>query len=271
MKYYAKLLPVAAFVGFFCIMNCARNGTLHTFSDMILLFGFQNVSYHPYYIVEITYWFIPLLLFQILYGTCIYRHFCCASIYFFSRCCNRIEWFLKEVLLLYLAAVLYLMILVASGFFAALLFGPVKMDGLSWILLGYYLLIHSLFLLITTLLINLLSILFTSNVSFALVEGMNLSGMAAFCLTGTCFIPDEALLPRYTWILKVNPIAHLIFSVHGSSIDSLDRMINEKGISFDLNLSVGIGFAAAFLATAGGCLLVQHYDFLHANREMGGN
>ncbi len=270
MKHYAKFLLVAFFTGFFCVINCAKNGTIKELSDIILLFGFYNVNYYPQYIMEITYWFIPLLLFQIIYGTYIYRHFCCASIYFFSRCCNRTVWFLKEMLVLYLFAVVYLFVLIFSGFMAANLFTPVKIGQVSILLLGYYLLIHSLFLLFTTLLINILAILFTSNVSFMIVEGISLFGVAAFCLMGNYFVTQDEFLPQYTWMLKLNPIAHLIFSVHGSSIERLNCLINVNGISFDLNLSVFVYLAGIVIVMISGCFIVNYHDFLNVNQEIGG-
>ena len=109
MRYYTRFLLVGAASGFFCVFNYAKNGMAQTLADIVMLFGFSSADCQLNQIMEGTYWYMPLFLFQIFYGSYIYRHFCSASIYFFSRCCSRTRWFLKEALTLYLFAVVYLL------------------------------------------------------------------------------------------------------------------------------------------------------------------
>ena len=149
MRYYTRFLLVGAASGFFCVFNYAKNGMAQTLADIVMLFGFSSADCQLNQIMEGTYWYMPLFLFQIFYGTYIYRHFCSASIYFFSRCCSRTRWFLKEALTLYLFAVVYLLAVLAGGGRGG---APVRTGHASagfLPLLWHYLAIHSLFLLAT--------------------------------------------------------------------------------------------------------------------------
>ena len=272
MKYYSKFLWMAVFCGAFCIFGSTRYNPNPTilFSDVIMLLGFEYVDFFPQYIPIITYWYLPLIIFQIFYGTYIYRHFCSASVYFFSRYCSRTLWFLKETGVLYLFGLAYLIVMILSGTFITSFFTPVSAGTTSWLLACYYLLIHSLFLLVTTLGINILAIVFTSNVGFMIIEGISLFSMASFAVLGKYFITEDILIDKYTWLLKINPFAHLVFSMHSSGINSVDRIINTKSISFDLNLSVLVFLMAAIIVTVCGCMMVSNHNFIESNKETGG-
>lgn len=272
MKYYIRFLWMAVFCGAFCIFSSTKYNPNPTilFSDIIMLTGFEYADFYPQYIPIITYWYLPLLIFQIFYGTYIYRHFCSASVYFFSRHCSRTLWFLKETGVLYLFGLAYLIVMILSGAFITNFFSSVSADTTSWILACYYLLIHSLFLLVTTLGINILAIVFTSNVGFIVTEGIILFSMVSFALLGEYFIPQDALIDKYTWLFKINPFAHLVLSMHSSRISSVDRIINTRAISFDLNLSVLVFLIAAIIVTACGCMVVNNHNFIESNKETGG-
>lgn len=208
------------------------------------------------YIPLITYWYLPLLIFQIFYGTYIYRHFYSASVYFFSSYCSRTLCFLKETGVLYLFGLAYLIVMILSGAFITNFFTLAIADTASWLLACYYFLIHSLFLLITTLGINILAIVFTSNVGFIIIGGVSLFSMVSFEMLGKYFITQDDLIDKYTWMLKINPIANLMLNMHSSGIRSVGRIINTKSISFVLNLSVLVFLMAAIIVTVCGCMVL---------------
>lgn len=270
MKYYAKFLLAAVFCGAFCILGVAKNMNSLTLSEIVLLPAFINADYQPQYLPEITFWFLPVVFFQIFYGTYIYRHFCSASIYFFSRYCNRTVWLLKEIFHLYLFSVLYLILFLGSGVLAAWVIADVVFDTAGLLLTFYYILIHSLFLFITTVAVNILAILFTSNVGFIIIEGVSIFCIVTFTLMGQYFITSDNLVDKYTWILKLNPISHLIFGVHSSGIKCIDMLINKHAVSFDLNLSVFVFCIAALVIIVFGCIVVNKHDFIYSNKETGG-
>lgn len=85
MKYYLRFLGIAVCCGIFCMLELAvsRDNGFEV-SEIILRFAMQHVKNYRQYLPELTFWFTPLLFFQIFFGTYIYRHFSVASIYFFQ-------------------------------------------------------------------------------------------------------------------------------------------------------------------------------------------
>lgn len=71
-------------------------------SEILLANTMSGVEFYPQYISTFSFEYIPIFVFQILFATNIYKHFCSASIYFFSRNANRIKWYLKEVTNIYI-------------------------------------------------------------------------------------------------------------------------------------------------------------------------
>lgn len=270
MKYYMKFLLIAVAFGIIGVIGYMNSDSTTYLSDIILTWGFNSADYYMANILPIIEKYIPLILFQVIYGTYIYRRFCSASVYFFSRHCNRTIWFLKETLKVYLLGVAYLILLVLSGALFTSFFSSFKIDSVSIPLGIYYILIYSLFLLVTTLGINIFSILFTSDVAFVIVEGINLFAIAIFTILGHYFITQDELIDKYIWMIKGNPFSHLVLKLHSSKIESLNNIINEKGISFDLNFSVFYFFIVAILVIGFGCIVVNRHNFIESNKETGG-
>ncbi len=269
MKYYVRFLLIAVLFGILGVGFFLKSNSTIYLSDIILNLGFNVADYYIPYILPITERYIPLLVFQVVYGTFIYRRFCSASVYFFSRHCNRTIWLLKETIKLYLLGVAYLILLVFSGVLSTSLFSSFNIDSVSIPLGIYYVLIYSLFLLVTTLGINILSILFTSNVSFVITEGVILFAIAGFTILGNYFTEDE-LAGKYVCLIKINPFSHLVLKFHSSKIENLNYLINEKGILFDLNNSLFLFFIATLLVISFGCIVVNRHDFIESNKETGG-
>lgn len=268
MKYYIKFLWVAVFCGILCVFGGMKNNISVNLSDIILCLGFNMIDYTFNAIPAITYWYMPLLLFQIFYGTYIYQRFCSASVYFFSRNCNRTGWFLKEAGKLYLFALSYLILLAGSGALVTGIFVPLTLDWEAVPLMLYYLAIHSLFLFATTLGINILAVVLTSNGGFILIEGICILGIAAFAFLDRVF--QEEYIIRNFWLVKINPFSHLVFSMHSSCIPIVNDRINAKGISFDLNVSVLLYLLIAAVVIGAGCIIVNRREFIASNNETEG-
>ena len=124
------------------LLSASRAEGVIPASHIILADTFQQASLDLSDLPEILIRFLPLLLFQILYGTMIYRHFCTASVYFFSRKTNRIQWFLPECGKLFLHAMLYSAVLVLSGLGTVAVFGKLNWDEGALPLLAYFLIIY---------------------------------------------------------------------------------------------------------------------------------
>lgn len=270
MKHYMKYLWIAVFCGIFCIVGCTKNFSEILLSEILFIPTYFDTDYYMQYIPNITFGYVPLLLFQVFYGTYIYRHFCCASIYYFSRCCSRTLWFLKECLSLYIFCVGYLVVFVVSGVIATDILIKVTVDAVSIYIFVYYILIYSFFLWFTTLAVNLFGILFTSNVGFTVVESFLFLCIAVYSMSGEYFIPEDAMASDYQWLIKWNPFSHLVFGIHSSKIEELNQLIHQKGIAFDLNESLLLFIILSVVTIIAGCILVHYHDFINANKEKGG-
>ena len=160
-----------------------------------------------------------------------------ASVYFFSRNINRIKWFLEESGKLYINTVLYLIVFNLVGISVTSLFIKVTIDEGVLLLIIYYILIHSLYLFFSTLAINVVAIISSSEIGFIVVEGIALLQMAMYLMLGKQ-IKDDIIEGINLFMLKSNVIANLIFPIHSSHIQNVNKFINEKGIDFDLNFSI---------------------------------
>ncbi|MEE3451885.1 MAG: hypothetical protein VZR27_14555, partial [Acutalibacteraceae bacterium] len=61
-------------------------------------FSFAFLEKNISYIVQFIPHFIPLFIIQFYWGISIYKNFCVASIYVFSRRNHRVKWALRELL-----------------------------------------------------------------------------------------------------------------------------------------------------------------------------
>ena len=143
----------------------------------------------------------------------------------------------------------------------------IVVDGEAIVILIYYMLIHSLYLLATTLAINILSIQLSGIIAFGIVESINFVGIATYTLLGVLITNEAEIARRYAWVLKINPFAHLVFSVHSSCINEINTIVNCKGIDFDLNISVIFFLVMVFVVLESGCIIVNHCEFLTNSKE----
>lgn len=268
MKSYMKLLWIAAICGVLNIYCGILDHTAISLSDIVFAMGFGEVIYYPNQISEVLYWYVPLLLFHIFYGTFLYRHFCSASVYYFSRTGNRWRWYIGEAAKLFCLCVLYLAVMLGAGIGAVVCFMRLEYEAESFYLLFYYLLLYSLFLFVSTLSINVLSVLWNSAVAFCLVEGIYTLGISVYLSMGLW--TDSAYLREHMAWLRMNPFAHLVFSAHSSKIGAVNQVINEYKFIFDLNESVVLYLMVAVIAIIMGSIVVKKHDFILLDKEREG-
>jgi hypothetical protein len=268
VKYYTKFLLCGAICGILLTTAGNVNRGVCDVNSMIMAFGFADVDYYPQYIVDLFFWYMPLMIFQIFYGTYIFRRFCCAGIYFFTRKNNRILWFIKEALKLYMCVLVYIIIMLVAGIIISGIFVPVVWDVNSFVLAMYYIGIHSLFLFATTIALNIISIISSGNVAFIVVEGMCILCGTLYTFMGNYL--GEEYIYSHIWLIKANPIAHLIMSVHSSNITNINSIINYKGLCFDLNYSVVLYAVISFMILLSGCAVVKNYDFSTSDKKLEG-
>ncbi len=253
MKYYFKLLIIGVICGVIGMIGYAVRIDNFPARDIILLFGMNDVMYYPEELEKILFRFIPLLLFQIVYGTYIYRRFCSASVYYFSRNHNRIKWFIQEIVKLYGYSVLYLVLMIMSGVVITMIITKVVFDVSMIKVLFIYLLIFSLYNFAIASAVNILSILFSSNMGFAIAEAVNIFCIAAYTIVGKLFSVDGELPDECEWMIKINPFYHLIF--------------NSEKTEDNYLFSIGLFGVIAVVVIIVGCMVVNKHEFINANLE----
>lgn len=255
--------------GIVCGILCFTGGQLRSDSislaDVICNAAFSNTICYINDFPEVVKWFLPLLVFQLLYGVYLYRHFCSASVYYFSRTKNRKKWFLKEARKMYGFTLLYLAGFVSSGIVVSSVHRTFVTDWVGILLTVYYIVIFSMYLFVTTAWINLLAIRFGGVVGAGVVTAANILGMACYSVLGN--LAEQADPKLLLWFIRINPICHLVFPLHSSQNSIVNSAVNVYGYRFDLNLSVAVFAALSAVTLFAGCRMCEKYEFLRNNRE----
>lgn len=85
MKDYIKCAVIAIIWGILQSLYYFNSEGNVVLSDVVLYCSISALGIIPAYLIEETLKMIPFFIFQILFGTLIYHHFCTASVYYFSR------------------------------------------------------------------------------------------------------------------------------------------------------------------------------------------
>lgn len=244
-------------------------------SEVVIQTGLSGISLNMGSIVtETIESFLVVFLFELYYGTLIYRVFCNVSIYYFSRQYNRSIWFIKKALELYGIAVLFVLAKVFTAAVITAAAGYLVIDTEGIILGLYTILIWSSWIYSMTLLVNLLAIKWTSLGGFTCVFGFQL-----FCMGSLIFFEDGAIFDLGKTFSKIlfhlNPFTQICITFQKSQNEALQNRITEtiwyaRGI-IDLNYSVVYCLVMAVFVTVIGCIIVNRFEFLNGNAETGGN
>lgn len=211
---------------------------------------------------------LPWLAIDALLCIGLYRCFCVASVYYFSRCAKRNRWYLRETgktALLLVAAV------ITEGFAcvtACCMAGhPVEgIGGAAPALLAAASVTRLLYHCSLVLVMFTASLLFTSGIGFFFGYAAN----AAMLLTLTALHLPEPLGtvgPGKRLMLALSPPAHTIASWHTppDPVPGMDLLGLGQGYSFSASLV--ILFALTILLWSAGWLAVSKHEFLAENPE----
>ena len=216
-------------------------------------------------LLSLTLVLVPCYVFQIYMGIEVYRSFCTASIYVFSRTPGRIRWYLGEITGLAGTALLFQVILVVTAAVTAALMYPFYIDKAGVILAVYHIILYTLWLFSMSLIINLLAVYLGSNAAFFLVCGAQLI-FTSLLIFINMFEENRPFVTRF---LNLNPMAHLVIGWHSSVFPLPDKTIQGpyEGLYFAVSFLVTAGTALA--AAVAGAFIVKHHDFLTADSEGG--
>lgn len=268
-----SILLGVAFGIYFSLYFVATDEQVY-FSSIIIKtsMGICELSYDG--IIQITMNCFPILIYLIVFGTDIYRHFCTASTYVFTRCENRSKWCIKEMWRLFFNTLLYVVLVPAIAMLIASIKNKVVIDKPSLILYLYYVAIYTMFLFGMALFINVMSIKIGTVRSYGIVVAVIMCLIVMLCLWISVFPLESEKMLSYDLIiangelLKYDLFSHLILFWHSSTMDTLNSRINLFGINYDLSISLKCSIVFAVIMIIIGYVIIKEIDFINVNKEM---
>ncbi len=270
---YLKYVILGLIMGMlFSAVHLEVTGSLN-FSYLILKLSFleyiltaNNASYFD----KILLCYFPSIVFQVIAGTEIYKHYCTGAVYYFSRCTNRGKWYIKEIGCLILQAIIYMLFYIVGSTLLNSIFNKIIFDFTSFKLMLYFIIIFVLWNYIFSLLTNIAALFLKSSGGFVASMSLQMFFISLYVVFQEKLnkIYEEDIIAQN--IARSIPFSHLIISWHSSNESDIDNMINLYHMSFDLNYSVVYLLIFSILISLFGAILVQKTDFICSNKETGG-
>lgn len=188
-----------------------REFTYDTMSNFIL----SRINFREHYItsgdiVLLAMDMFPVIVFEVVYGIYIYRRFCTASVYYFSRQDNRLSWYGCECLKLFGYTVMFF----GSYAIFHIIYGTsvmgIKMDSNGFYTLCCCLMMQIMYTFIFVFWINMLSILFGGQNATVLIMGIQY----AFVFLLQVAEYEKKVTDVYSWKLYLNPFANVVAAWH---------------------------------------------------------
>lgn len=206
----------------------------------------------------------PGFLIEAFAGIMLYRHFCTASTYVFSRYPHRVRWYLREAGRLGGAVCGFHVLLLAVAMLAAAVRYELRMDSAGIMLLAYHFLIHSLWVYVMALSVNLLAVRFGSSAAYALVVSGQLACVVLMNIMDLLVRHSDGRL-TYESVLRWNPIARLVLGWHSSGMEGVNQAPSLLGM--DLNGSLTLFLLLGAMVTFLGVLIMRRHDLLVSDLE----
>ena len=224
-------------------------------SGVVLYLSGNEPSLSVLDLLSLSSMYLPLYVFCAFSGTNLYRHFCTASVFVFSRQPKRIKWYVHELISLFISVLIYQIVFTMAALWTTNWKMRIEIDPNGIVLLVYYLTLQTLWSYSLSLAINMLSIRFGSDLGYALGIGIKM------VLITLLAAPD---------LVAMNPVSRLIFGWHKSENTLLGLVLDNTEYALDIHFSLGYMVAICVLLTIGGGFVVDRHDLLVSNKETGG-
>lgn len=201
---------------------------------------------------------LPGYIFCAFLGTEIYRHFCTASVYVFSRWPHRLIWYSKEVTVILMSVIVFQVLNIGTTLITTDCRYQIFYDLAGIGLLLYHLAIHSLWLFLTTLLVNLLAIFIGSDHAYLLVIGVQIGLISLMT-----FLKEDTL----PIIRAINPISHLVIGWHSSRNILYSGVLKSTYPFLTLNNSLLLMTVGSVGITFLGAVIIKKHDLVILNLE----
>jgi len=210
----------------------------------------------------------PTFIFELYAGIMLYRHFCTASIYVFSRYPHRVKWYIREVCHLGSTVCVFNILLLAVAFLITAGRYELQIDHAGIVLTAYHFLIHSLWVYIMALSVNLLAMHLGSSTAYAAVASLQLACIVLLNLMDLLVRYFDGKF-SYEDFLIWNPIAYLVLGWHSSNAEMTDQVLTSSYMQIGLDHSLMIFFLVGVIVTLAGALIIKKHDLLVSDLETG--
>ena len=252
----APIVAIALFGGILTSLAYVSSPTSEIdLSGIILCLSGNEPSSSVLDLLSLSTMYLPLYVFCAFSGTNLYRHFCTASVYIFSRQPKRINWYVHELVSLLMTVLVYQIVFIVAALWMTSLKLHIDIDRSGIILLVYYLAIQSLWTCSLSLMINILSIWFGSDLGYAFGIGLKM------VLITLLAVQD---------LLAINPVSRLVFGWHKSENEILGVVLDNTEYALDIHFSLGYMIVICVFLLVGCGLVVVRHDLLVSNKETGG-
>lgn len=210
----------------------------------------------------------PTFIFELYAGIMLYRHFCTASIYVFSRYPHRVKWYIGEVCHLGSTVCVFNILLLVVAFLITAGRYELQIDHAGIVLTAYHFLIHSLWVYIMALSVNLLAMHLGSSTAYAAVVSLQLVCIVLLNLMDLLVRYFDGKF-SYEDFLIWNPIAYLVLGWHNSNAEMTDQVLASSYMQIGLDHSLMIFFLVGVIVTLAGALIIKKHDLLVSDLETG--
>lgn len=213
-------------------------------------------------LLSLTMRMFPNFVFELCVGTELYRHFCTANVYIFSRTPQRLNWYGKELCSIAISALLYQFTLMLSVVCVTSIRYQLEMDLPGLALFLYHFFIYFLWVYSMTLWVNLLSIVLGSDIAFQILVGVQIVLISLLLIIdGLEEQPDLLIL-----YINLNPISRMILGWHSGG-ELLSQVLMPPYSGLDLNISLLYIGSFCAISMVFGAFLIKNHDFLTSNLE----
>ena len=217
--------------------------------------------------IDFGFLMLPFFLYQFYGGIQLYRQFCVASVYVFSRTTNRVKWYFTELWGMCKGLVVLQVLLQGTTLLVAALRWNVVWTTEGWILLGLHVLLFTLWTFAMALGVNLLALVWGSSAGFLTVFAIQAGMLAALC-AGNGLEPSDPTLAR---LLLLDPISRLVLGWQSGGALGLESALPaEYGHVLTLSGSLLLVALMTVAVVILGLVVIQKKDILVSNLETGG-
>lgn len=217
--------------------------------------------------VDFGFLMLPFFLYQFYGGIQLYRQFCVASVYIFSRTTDRVKWYFGELWGMCKGLLVLQVFLQGTTLLVAALRWDVVWTREGWILLGVHVLLFTLWTFAMALGVNLLALVWGSSAGFLTVFAIQ-AGMLAVLCAGAKLEPADHALAR---LLFLDPISRLVLGWQSGGTFGLESALPaEYGHVLTLSGSLLLVALMTVAVVILGLVVIEKKDILVSNLETGG-